>query len=314
MTRRVHRRAAAWATFAGIVLVPSVASAHHEALFGPQSSLAVESQGFASFQTHVHAYGLGATQTTETTSILSGGISPFANVPIGFALIQPFTYQTTRAPTPDGSVGPFSACDGCLRMENSLVAAQYRFDFTELQRDFGKDGNFALMSGALEVPTGNKDYSPFQGPFNFIITGMLGFEKGPWSTVALGYYRRNTPDFASSKKGDNFLLALGGAYTPLDEAGAMFSMQLGVGYEYHLRDAVDGAAIDASGGGQLLLSPTLVGSFVPHLRVFALVTLPAAQSMRGDDVTDRWRAGVGIIYSFERDQPGPPVAASRVSP
>lgn len=48
---------------------PATARAHHEALFGPQSSLAVEAQGFVSIQTHVHAYGRGGAHTTEATSI-----------------------------------------------------------------------------------------------------------------------------------------------------------------------------------------------------------------------------------------------------
>jgi hypothetical protein len=45
---------------------------------------------------------------------------------------------------------------------------------------------------------------------------MAGLERGAWSAVALGYYRRNTPDVTSSKKGDNFLVGLGVAYTPFD--------------------------------------------------------------------------------------------------
>src|SRR5262249_42011125 len=148
-----------------------------------QSSLAVESEGFVSLQTHVHAYGINGQQTTETTSILSGGFHPIADVPLGVAVVQPFTYQTSRAPTPDGSTGPFTACDGCLRMENTLVAAQYRFDFSPLQDEWAKDGNFALVSAAIEPPTGNKDYAPFHGPFNFIGAGMVGLERGPWSVV-----------------------------------------------------------------------------------------------------------------------------------
>jgi hypothetical protein len=282
------------------VTVESAASAHHEALFGPQSSLAVESQGFASVQVFTHAYGINGQQATETTTIASAGISPFRDVPLGFTLVQPFTYQTSRNPSSPGASGPFTACDGCFRMENTLVAMQYRFDFKGLQRDFGKDGNFALVSAALEVPTGSKDYDPFKGPFNAIFAGMVGFEKGAWSSVALGYYRRDTPDFTSSKKGDSALLALGVAYTPIDVGDRMLSFQLGAGYEHHLRDVANGVAIDASGGGQVLVSPTIVGSPAAHLRIFALVTIPVAQSMRADDVVDRWRAGFGVIYSFDR--------------
>jgi hypothetical protein len=287
---------------------PAVGRAHHEALFGPQSSLAVESQGFVSLQTHVRAYGINGQQTTETITIVSGGFSPLADVPWGIALVQPFTYQTTRAPTPAGSTGPFSACDGCFRMENTLVSTQYRFDFKNLQRAWGKDGNFALLSAAIEPPTGNKDYRPLRGPINFIGAGMTGLERGPFSAVLLGYYRLNTPDAASSKKGDNFLASIGLGYTPLDEPDAMISFQLGLGKEHHFRDVANGASVDASGGSEYLITPAIVGSPLRHLRIFALVAFPVAQSYRDDGQVDRWRFGAGLIYSFDRSAHEPPSA------
>jgi hypothetical protein len=259
-------------------------------------------------QTHVRAYGINGQQTTETITIVSGGFSPLADVPWGIALIQPFTYQTTRAPTPAGSTGPFSACDGCFRMENTLVSTQYRFDFKALQRAWGKDGNFALLSAAVEPPTGNKDYGPLHGPINFIGAGMTGLERGAFSAVLLGYYRLNTPDATSSKKGDNFLATIGLAYTPLDEPNSMISFQLGLGKEHHFRDVANGARVDASGGSEYLVTPTIVGSPLRHLRIFALVTLPVAQSYRDDGQVDRWRFGAGLIYSFDRSAHEPPSA------
>lgn len=298
----------------GVFSFAREASAHHEALFGPQSSLAVESSGFVSVQAHTRAYGVRGTQTQETTFILSGGIAPIADVPWAITLVQPFTYQTTRVPTPSGSTGPFTACDGCFRRENNLVATSYRFDFTGLQRAFGKDGNFTLLSFALEPPTGNKDYATFHGPFNFIGAAMSGLEWRSWSAVFLGYYRANSPDGTSSKKGDNFLLGLGAAYTPIDTHDAMLSFQLGVGEEVHFRDVALGTTVDSSGGAELLVSPTVVVSPLAALRIFALVSLPVAQSYRDDGQHDRWRAGLGAIWSFERHDHGtalPPAAASR---
>jgi hypothetical protein len=276
----------------------TTAGAHHEALFGPQSSLAVESEGFVSLQSHAHAYGVRGTQTNEVTYILSAGLSPIEHVPWSFALVQPFTYQTTAVPTPPGSSGPFSACDGCLRRENNLVSTSYRFDFRSLQEAWGRDGNFALLSVALEPPTGNKDYPTFHGPFNFIGAGMAGLEWRSFSAVALGYYRRNTPDATSSKKGDNFLAGVGFAYTPFESKNAMLSMQLGVGDEYHLPDVDHGAPI--GGGNEIVVSPTIVASPHAHFRVFGLASLPIAQSYRADYQVDRWRLGVGVIWSFER--------------
>ena len=289
-----------------IASISGEAFAHHEALFGPQSSLAVESAGFVSVQTHTRAYGLGDTRTQETTFIVSGGFTPIASVPWSITLVQPYTHQTTRAPTPTGSTGPFTACDGCLRRENNLVSTAYRFDLTSLQRATGKDGNFALISAALEPPTGNKDYATFHGPFNAIGAAMVGFEWSAFSAVALGYYRANTLDATSSKKGDNFLVGAGVAYTPIDTPNEMLSVQLGVGDEVHFRDVDHGTTIDASGGWEVLLSPTLVGSPIERVRIFALVSLPIAQSYRADSQRDRWRAGVGVIYAFDREHDAEP--------
>jgi hypothetical protein len=166
----------AYVTFASPV------RAHHEALFGPQSSLAVEAEGFVSAQMHTHAYGIHGTETQEATYILSAGLSPIASVPWSLALVQPLTYQTTAAPTPPGSTGPFTACDGCLRRENNLISTSYRFDFRSLQEAWKRDGNFALLSFALEPPTGNKDYRTFDGPFNFI--------RRPWRVSSAAPGRR----------------------------------------------------------------------------------------------------------------------------
>jgi hypothetical protein len=291
-----HRLVAA-SVLASIALVAD-ARAHHEALFGPQSSLAVEAEGFVSVQAHAHAYGVRGTETQELTSILSAGLSPIDGVPWSIVIVQPFTYQTTEAPTPPGSAGPFSACDGCLRRENNLVSTSYRFDFHSLREAWGRDGNFALASFALEPPTGNKDYPSFEGPFNFIGAGMAGLECRSFSAVALGYYRRNTPDSTSSKKGDNFLAGLGFAYTPVDRKDAMVSFQIGLGDEYHLADVDHGQKV--GGGNEVLASPTIVASPDPHVRLFALASIPLTQSYRADYQVDRWRLGVGLIWSFER--------------
>lgn len=279
-------------------LWPCSAWAHHEALFGPQSSLASEATTFASLQTHTHATGTDGQSGVETTFIASGGFSPIPGIPLGVTFVQPFTYQTSSAKAAPESTGPFTTCDGCFRRENVLVSLQYRFDIKSLQKRFGKDGNFALASAALELPTGNKDYPALTGPFNSMFAGMAGLEKGEWSTVALGYYRLNTRDATSSKKGDNLLTALGGAWTPIDEPNRMLSLQFGLGYEHHYPDVASGARVQPSGGRELLASPTIVVMPARGLRLFAYVSLPVVQQYGDAGQVDRWRAGVGAFYSF----------------
>ncbi len=275
------------------------ARAHHEALFGPQSSLAVESRAFVSLQSHTRVMGTGSLLERETTWILSAGVTPLDHVPWSLTLVVPFTTDVARSPVGLRN-GPFSSCSGCFARENVLIATAYRFDFTGLNRATGKDGNFALLSAALEPPTGDKDYAPLKGPFNAISAGMLGFEWSQFAAIGLGYYRVNAADDAGSKKGNNALVGVGFGYTPVDEPSRLISFQLGIAAEIHERDVLGGSAVTASGGWEVFASPTVVWAPAEHTRFFTYVSLPFVQDYRSPAQEDRWRAGVGVIYSFER--------------
>ncbi len=280
------------------VVTAKAAAAHHEALFGPQSSLAVESSGFFSVQMHAKAIGTGASYDRESVYILSGGISPIRRIPWTLTLVQPFTYEAAHTPTPS-SVGPLAMCD-CFARENLIVNNSYRFDFKGLQRAWENDGNFALVSAAFELPTGNKEAEPFHGPSNYIIAGMTGIGWHSLAGVVLGYYRINSSDSTGSKKGNNLLGGLGLTYTPIDEPGQLISVQLGLAAEFHERDVDRGAAVTDSGGWELFASPTVVWEPAERLRFFAYVSLPFAQDYRSVTQEDRWRSGLGAIYSFAR--------------
>jgi hypothetical protein len=304
----VRRALVACGVVGSMLAMARTSSAHHEALFGPQSSLAVESPAFASAQVHTRATGVEGARGQETTFLVSAGIAPLSRLPWTWTLVQPFTYQTTDRPTPDS--GPFTSCDGCLRRENVLLATSWRFDFDALQRQTDKDGNFALVTGALELPTGNKDYAAFDGPWNAIVASIVGFEVGAWSTALLGYYRIDRADSNGSKKGNSGLAGVGFAWTPIDEKSRMISVQLGVAEEAHARDVLAGQTIASSGGHEIFVSPTLVLSFVEHVRFFALVSIPVAQKYESDADRDRYRAGIGVVYSWSRQAP---VAATTVT-
>lgn len=297
-TVRPSHAVAGAATALAILLSPARASAHHEALFGPQSSLAVESEGFVSLQEHEHVFGVGSTHDQETSYLVSAGISPFRTIPWSFTLVQAYTLESARTPQGD-QTGPFSSCGGCIARENLLVSTSYRFDFTGLQRATGKDGNFALLSVALEPPTGEKDYAPFHGPANGILAAMAGVEWSHFAAVGLGYYRLNTPDDAGSRKGNNWLAGLGFAYTPVDERTQMLSVQMGLAAEVHDPDVLAGRDL-VSGGWELFASPTVVWMPAARTRFFLYVSLPVAQDYKADYQVDQWRSGLGVIYSFDR--------------
>jgi hypothetical protein len=203
--------------------------------------------------------------------------------------------------TPAGlHAGPYSSCRGCFAPENLLLSTSYRFPFKALERATGKDGNFALLSASLEPPTGAKDYQPFQGPTNYLFAGMLGFEWRQLAAVVLGYYRVDALDYQGSKKGNNALGALGFAYTPVDEDARMVSLQIGLAGELHERDVLGGTAVSASGGSEIFASPTILWGPSKHLRFFLYGSLPLVESYRAAFQVDRWRAGTGVIYSFDR--------------
>jgi hypothetical protein len=272
------------------------AAAHHEALFGPQSSLAVESEGFVSFQAHEHVFGLKDTYDQETAYIVSAGVTPFRAIPWSVTLVQTYTYENAR--TPQGNqTGPLSSCAGCVERENLLASTSYRFDFTGLQRATGKDGNFALVSAAIEPPTGEKDYAPLHGPMNYIFAAMAGVEWSHFAAVGLGYYRLDTPDSMGSKKGNNWLAGIGFAYTPVDERDRMLSVQMGLAAEVHDPDVIGGAGL-VSGGWEVLASPTVVWAPAARTRFFLYASLPLFEDYEADYQVDLWRAGLGVIYSF----------------
>ena len=297
--------AAGAATVIAFTLSSSGARAHHEALFGPQSSLAVESEGFVSVQAHEHVFGVGSTYDQETSYIVSAGVSPFRSIPWSLTLVQAYTLETARAPQGE-QTGPLSSCGGCIARENVLVSTSYRFDLAGLQQATGKDGNFALVSAAIEPPTGEKDYAPLHGPVNYILAAMMGFEWSHFAAVALGYYRLNTPDDVGSKKGNNWLAGLGFAYTPVDERTQMLSVQMGLAAEVHDQDVIGGTG-QVSGGWEVFASPTVVWMPAARTRFFTYVSLPVAQGYRADYQVDQWRAGLGVIYSFDRGA-APPVS------
>lgn len=64
--------------------------------------------------------------------------------------------------------------------------------------------------------------------------------------------------------------------TPVDSERGMVSFQLGLGDEYHLPDVDHGSNI--GGGNEMVISPTVVASPRPQVRIFGLVSLPVAQS------------------------------------
>ena len=63
---------------------------------------------------------------------------------------------------------------------------------------------------------------------------------------------------------------------------------------------IAGAEIAESGGQEIFASPTVVWAPAAHMRFFTYVSVPLVQDYRAAFEEDRWRAGLGLIYSFDR--------------
>jgi hypothetical protein len=192
-----------WITAALLLALP--AQAHHEAIFGPQSSLVLSAPAFISVQTFSRRFSDGK---VETTPLVSFGFTPFEQVPLSFTAIVPATVAA-----------------GKLTREDVIVGARYRHALG------GEDGNFLMGVAAVDVPSGNTDHKSFDGPF-IAQAALLGSgESGPFSGIGYAYWRS-----AGNAKPQNLFLGSGFAWTPIDDQkGHLFSLQLGLSWEFSIK-------------------------------------------------------------------------------
>ena len=256
-----------------VALTALPAPAHHEAIFGPQSSLVMSAPAFVSAQLFSRRL---SDARQESTLVLSGSWTPLREVPLSFTAIAPFSLI-------DG--GGLPAASG---PEDAIVGARYRFDLSGLQGATGKDGNFLLGMGALERPTGSMDHPAFDGPLGSLAAALWSGEVGSFSAIAYGFYRH--PGGSSDARPNTLFLGGGVAWTPFDDPATerLFSVQLGYSHERSFSSSVGTAEV---------LHPTLV--FGPGGRVlaFAVVSIPVAHTGKIGE-QDRWRAGGGAVFLF----------------
>jgi hypothetical protein len=273
--------------FLSMTAVATLASAHHEAIFGPQSSLILSPPGFVSTQAFTKRLGPNGRQ--ETTFVLSGGVTPWKQVPVSFALTVPASVATENGSVHKG-------------MENLVLGMRYRYDFEGLQRSWGKDGNFVMAVGAVEPPTGTMDYKALHGPTNYLGAVITSLECGYFGASFFTLLRREGTDSAGEKRGDELIFGGGLALTPWDNPGRMLSFQLGFSEENHLPARTSAGATAGTGGYEVMLTPAVVGSPHRHLHLFALFSLPVFEGMRDPDERARWRAGAGVTWLLEAEK------------
>ena len=182
------RTAIAFATVTAALaaLAATPARAHHEAIFGPQSSLVLSAPSYASVQTFSRQLGTAGARTQESTMLLSAGVTPVRSVPLSFSLALPMSSIDTL----DGDAASRRG------LEDAILGVRYRLDLTGLQERFGKDGNYVMGMAAVEVPTGSVDHAAFRGPLDGMVAATAGIERGPLSWNGYGFYRAHGRDSA----------------------------------------------------------------------------------------------------------------------
>ena len=103
-------------TAALVLLLPGSASAHHEAMFGPQSSAVLSPGMFISLQMFDREDGKGDYRHRETTSVYSVGVKPFQTNPLSFAVVAANTREA------------YSYFGSTTLFEDPLISARYRVE------------------------------------------------------------------------------------------------------------------------------------------------------------------------------------------
>ena len=284
MVKSVH-----WAV-AIVLCAVTPAFAHHEAMFGPQSSAVLSPGIFLSAQVFDKETGKGDEQRRETTTVYSIGFKPMKKRPLSIAFVLPATFAA-------GAQDPGSPDAATRGWEDSLVSARYRFETPRVAESLGFDESYAMAVGGLEMPTGTFDHPFGKGAFGQVAAGLFSLEKRPLAFITYVYYHRRGVYDGTRDSGNTF--AGGGlAYTPIDdeEHGKLLSFQVGMSYERTFKSEENGLPLADSGGSGVFIHPGIVFDITPTVQMFGLVSLPLSQ--RWNSVVDeqRFRLGTGSIW------------------
>ena len=279
-----------WVCVAGMLLSARPVFAHHEAMFGPQSSAVLSPGIFLSALVFDKETGEGNQKRRETTTVYSVGFKPLKKQPLSVAFILPVTFAA-GAPDPGA---PGAANRG---FEDSVITGRYRVDAGKFASSLGLDQSYVMGVGGVEMPTGTFDHPFGQGAFGEIAAGLFSVEKKPLAAIAYVYYHHRGVYNGTRDSGNTF--AGGGvAYTPVDdeERGKLFSLQLGVSHEVTFQSEENGVPVADSGSSGVFVHPGIVFEFTPNVQFFGLVSLPLTQQFNSITDRQRFRVGTGVVW------------------
>lgn len=260
------------------------AFAHHEAIFGPQSSAVLSAGRFASAQVFTRETGPAGDRRRQTTTVLSAGIQPF-KPPLSIAVVVPISFI--------GSTATAAARTG---IEDILISARYRLESARVTEALGLDESSLMGVAGLEVPTGTIDHPFGRGAPGAIAAGLVSLERRPFSVIGYGYYH-HTGVYRGTRENGNVFFGGGAAWTPLDnlQTGRLVSLQTGVSHERTFKQRSGGVPVSASGGSGVFVHEGLVWGVNQRAQIFALVSIPISQRWSAPEDQQRFRVGAGLI-------------------
>jgi hypothetical protein len=279
------------APMAAIVLAALVqagpAEAHHEALFGPQSSSTLSPDGFLTFQVFTRELGATGERTRETTGVVSAGMRVTRRLPVTVSVTAPYSWIRQTGGSNTGA-------------EDVLLGVRYRHDLKGLQDRWDREGNFVTGMGAVELNNGTIDHAKWHGPAEAMGAVLGSFERGPWSIMGYAVGRANARDASGAKDGNAVFTGTGVAYTPNEDAatGRLVSYQAGFSWEHYARDRSSEGVVGSSGGSEVLVHPAIAYSPGHNLLVFGILSVPVWQEFRDRASQTRYRVGTGVIYAW----------------
>jgi hypothetical protein len=220
--------------------------------------------------------------------VFSLGVTPSRH-PISISVVVPFSVIASHA---NGRQ---------IGIENSIVAARYRFDLPGLANALRTETTNVMAIGGIELPTGTIDHHFGEGAPAVVAAGTFSVERRPFSAIGYGFVHRYAERDRLRESGNRFLGA-GLAWTPLDDEprGRLFSLQLGISHETTFREHFDGAPREGTGGWALVAHPTVVVAVSPHVLVYGVTSLPLADAWNDAADRERMRIGAGAMIRLGR--------------
>ena len=153
------------------------AFAHHEAIFGPQSSAVLSPTTFLSAQVFDKERGQNDDTHRETTTVYSVGFKPLKKRPLSMAFVLPMTFTGGAAE----SSAPGASSHG---FEDAVLTARYRVVAEPFAASIGFKEGYVMGVGGVELPTGTLDHQFGKSAYGQIAAGLVSVEQRPIASAS----------------------------------------------------------------------------------------------------------------------------------